>query len=129
MKPYIYTLAIFLAVFLASCVQEEHPKTITFSVDMNGIENVANVGIRGDFTDQRWTQTVFLTDEDGDGIYSVTLSQKTAIYGIEFKFVNQGSDYELRDQENREIVFEYKPETIEYIAKFNNNKNIVLNRK
>lgn len=129
MKKYNITFAIILALFLASCVQEEHQKTVTFSVDMNGIENAGNVGIRGDFTDPNWRQTVPLTDEDGDGVYSTTITQKTAIYGIEFKFVNQGSDYELKDQPNRELVFEYKPETIEYIAKFNNNKDININRK
>ena len=129
MKKYISTFAIILAMFLASCVQEEHQKTVTVYLDMNGIENVGNVGIRGNFTDQSWRQTVPLTDEDGDGIYTTTLSQKTAVYGIEFKFVNQGSDYELKDQPNRELIFEYKPETIEYIAKFNNNKDIKINRK
>jgi major membrane immunogen (membrane-anchored lipoprotein) len=128
MKKYTYTFAIILALFLASCVQEEHEKTLTFSVDMNGIENAGNVGIRGNFTDQQWRETVPLTDEDGDGIYTTTVSQKTAVYGIEFKFVNQGFDYELKDKENREIVFEYKPETIEYIAKFNNNTDITIHR-
>lgn len=129
MKKYSITFAIILAFLFASCVQEEHEKSVTFSVDMNGIENVGDVGIRGDFTDPNWRQTVPLTDEDGDGIYSTTITQKTAIYGIEFKFVNQGSDFELKDQPNRELVFEYKPETIEYIATFNNNKDITINRK
>ena len=127
MKKYINIIV--FALLLASCVQKEHQKTVTVYLDMNGIENVGNVGIRGNFTDQSWRQTVPLTDEDGDGIYTTTLSQKTAIYGIEFKFVNQGSDYELKDQPNRELLFEYKPETIEYIAKFNNNTDITINRK
>jgi hypothetical protein len=129
MKKYISTLALVLALFLASCVQEEHQKTVTVYLDMNGIENVGNVGIRGNFTDPSWQQLVPLTDEDRDGIYTTTLSQKTAVYGIEFKFVNQESEYELKDQPNRELIFEYKPETIEYIAKFNNSKDITINRK
>jgi len=114
---------------LSSCVQEVHQKTITFSVDMSEVENPINVGIRGDFTDNRWRETLALSDEDGDGIYTATFSQETAVYGIEFKFVNQGNDYELKEQPNREIIFEYKPETMEYIAKFNNNKDITINRK
>ena len=129
MKKYISTLIIVLAFSLTSCVQEEHEKTITFSVDMKNIENAGNVGIRGDFTDNPWRETVPMTDEDGDGIYSFTVSRKTAIYGIEFKFVNQGVDYELKDRPNRELVFEYKPERIEYIATFNNNTDITINRK
>jgi hypothetical protein len=120
---------ILFVLLFTSCVQEEHEKTITFLVDMNGIDNVGSVGIRGDFTDQQWRETVPLTDEDGDGIYTATLTQKTAIYGIEFKFVNQGFDYELKGEPNRELVFEYKPETIEYIATFNNNKDIKIIRK
>jgi len=126
MKKYIHI--ILFALFLASCVQEEHEKKVTVYLDMNGVENVGNVGIRGNFTSPRWNQLVPLTDEDGDGIYTATLTQKTAVYGIEFKFVNQGSEYELKDQPNRELVFEYKPETIEYIATFNNNKDIKINR-
>ncbi len=129
MKNLNYTIALIALVLMASCVQEEHQKTITFSLDMRGVENPGNVGIRGDFTDQRWRETVALTDEDGDSIYSVTLSQKTAIYGIEFKFVNQDDQFELKDQENREIIFEYKPEVIEYTATFNNNKDFKINRK
>ncbi len=129
MKRIIYTFVLMLALIMTSCVQEEHQKTVTVYLDMNGIENVGNVGVRGDFTDKAWRETISLTDEDGDGIYTVTLSQKTAVYGIEFKFVNQGNDYELKDQPNREIVFEYKPEAIEYIAKFNNNTDIKINRK
>ena len=126
MKKYIYTL--FFALLLACCVQEEYEKTVTVYLDMNGVENVGNVGIRGNFTSPRWNQLIPLTDEDGDGIYTITLTQKTAVYGIEFKFVNQGSEYELKGQPNRELVFEYKPETIEYIAIFNNNKDIKINR-
>ncbi|MAD97556.1 MAG: hypothetical protein CMB99_09555 [Flavobacteriaceae bacterium] len=129
MKNLTYLIVALTVVFMSSCVQEEHQKTITFSVDMRGVENPGNVGIRGDFTDQRWRETVAMTDEDGDSIYSVTLSQKTAIYGIEFKFVNQDDQFELKDQNNREIIFEYKPEVIEYMAKFNNNKDFKINRK
>ena len=66
------------ALFLSSCVQETHLKTVTFQVDMKGIENVSDVGIRGSFTPNQWTETVPLNDEDGDGIYEGTFSHKTA---------------------------------------------------
>lgn len=129
MKRIIYTFVFSLVFIMTSCVQEEHQKTVTVYLDMSEVENVGNVGVRGNFTDKAWRETISLTDEDGDGIYTTTLSQKTAVYGIEFKFVNQGSDYELKDQPNRELLFEYKPEIIEYHAKFNNNKDIKINRK
>ena len=120
MKNLIYVIALMVIVSLSSCVQEEHQKTIQFQVDMNGVENVNQVGIRGDFTDRRWQQTIPLSDENKDGIYEVSLTDTTAVYGIEFKFVLNGNDYELKDQKNREIVFEYRPEKIVYSAKFNN---------
>ena len=129
MKKYITLTIVIISLALQSCVQEEHQKTITFSVDMNEVENVANVGIRGDFTERAWKETIPLKDEDGDGIYTLTISRKTATHRISFKFVNQGSEYELKDQENRDLIFIYQPETIEYITKFNNNKEVIVNRK
>lgn len=119
MKKYI-TLITVLALLLTSCVQEEHDKKITFLVDTNGIENVESIGIRGDFLPNQWRETVPLSDENKDGIYEISFSEKTAVYGISFKFVKNGKDYELKGENNRELVFEYKPETIIYRTKFNN---------
>ncbi len=110
---------IVVAVITQSCVQETHTKTITFKVDMTTVENPKNVGVRGSFTSNPWNDTAPLTDEDNDGIYEGTFSQKTAINKVEFKFVNNNSDYELTDLKNRVIEFEYKPEIITYKAVFN----------
>lgn len=112
-----FTLPLILILF-SSCVQETHTKTVTFKVDMTFVENVSNVGIRGDFTDNPWTQTAPLTDDNNDGIYEGTFLQKTAINQIQFKFVNQGGDYELKGTDNRVIEFEYNPEIITYEAIF-----------
>lgn len=111
----------------ASCVQKEYEKTITFKVDMTHVENVKNVGIKGNFTNQRWEETIPLTDENKDGIYVITLSQQTATNAIEFKFVNNDI-YELKDQENRRIQFEYKPEKITYAAKFDSIKFEIIRK-
>ena len=102
-----------------SCVQETHTKTVTFKVDMNAIENVSNVGVKGNFTDNPWNETASLIDDNRDGIYEGTFSQKTAVNSIEFKFVHN-DNYELKGQDNRSIQFEYKPETIVYEGGFNN---------
>ena len=99
-------MVIAISISFASCVQKEHLKTVTFSVDMNGIENVESVGIKGDFTDQPWRQTVPLSDENGDGIYEITFNRETAAYGIEFKFVKNENQVELKGLDNRELVFE-----------------------
>ena len=112
-------IIILIAIISQSCVQETHQKTVTFRVDMTSVPTANNVGVRGSFTANSWTETAPLTDKNGDGIYEGSFSQKTAINSIEFKFVNN-DDYELKGQNNRTINFEYKPETIVYEAVFNN---------
>lgn len=119
MKQIISILAIAILFCTTSCVQETHLKTMTFKVDMNGIKNAENVGIRGNFTNPSWKQMIPMTDDNNDGIYEVTLSEKTAVNAIRFKFVNQNDQYEMKDQPNRKLAFEYKPQTITYEATFN----------
>ena len=128
MKIDIKLIAMLAIILFASCVQKEHMKTVTFSVDMNGIEHVESLGIKGDFTDQPWRQTIPLSDEDGDGIYEITFNRETAAYGIEFKFVKNENQIELEGQPNRELVFEYKPETILYQTKYNDTQNVIIKR-
>ncbi len=129
MKKYTITLAFVFSFIFTSCVQQEHQKEVTIAVDMNDMEAFESIGIRGNFLPSKWRETVPMTDEDKDGIYTITFQRKTAAYGIEFKFVKNGNEFELKDQDNRAIVFEYRPETIEYTGKFNNNKDIKINRK
>ncbi len=121
MKTNIYPhlIGMLLILCLSSCVQKRHPKTITFKVDMNGIEGISEVGIAGEFTATPWKEVLPLNDEDRDGIYEGTFSKETAYNGFEFKFVADGT-YELEGKDNRAIVLEYKPETLVYEATFNN---------
>ena len=121
-------LLLLLPLLLYSCVQETHLKTVTFKVDMNGEDEVENVGIRGSFTPNSWNETVPLSDEDGDGIFEATFSQKTAISQIQFKFVNRNS-YELEGKDNRVLKFAYEPETITYKAIFDNEQEIQIIKK
>ncbi|PQJ80004.1 hypothetical protein BTO18_12855 [Polaribacter porphyrae] len=109
-------------------MQEEFEKKVTFIVDTNGIENITSLGIRGNFLPNQWRETVPLKDDDNDGVYEITFNEKTAVYGISFKFVQNGFDYELKNEENRQIVFEYKPETIVYKTKFNNSKSEITRK-
>lgn len=103
----------------SSCVQETHQKVITFKIDMNAVENVANVGLKGNFTNPSWKQFIPMTDDNNDGVYEVTLTDTTAVNNIRFKFVNQNDQFELKNQPNRILNFEYKPETLTYEATFN----------
>jgi len=109
-----------LLVVLSSCVQQEHLKTVTFKVDMSQLENVSNVGIRGQFTSPPWEVTLPMEDKNSDGIYEVTLTESTAQSSVNFKFVNQNDQFELEGKPSRSISFEYEPETLEYQAIFNN---------
>ncbi len=53
--------------------------------------------------------------------------KKTGQNTLQFKFVNHDDQFELSDQDNRVITFEYRPETIVYEAVFNDpNAKIVV---
>ena len=120
MKVIIKIIIVASILTLESCVQDTHLKTVTFKVDMNRVENPFKVGLRGEFTNNPWNETIFLTDDNKDGIYEGTFSQKTAQNKVEFKFVNQNDQFELKEGNNRMITFKYKPETVIYEAIFNN---------
>ncbi len=122
MKRIYLLVSTCIALLLGACVQETHLKTVTMRVDMNTVENVGNVGLRGNFTSPPWQETLLLEDPDGDGVYEGTFSQQAANGQISFKFVNQNEQFELPGQDNRSLSFEYKPETIVYTAKFNDPK-------
>jgi len=128
MKIKITIFKIFLIVLmLSSCVQKEHLKEVTFEVDMNETIHNNQVGLKGEFTNPPWSVVVPMKDNNGDGIFEVTLSQKTAQNSVEFKFVNNDEEIELNGQLNRKIRFEYKPERITYSGIFNrkNGKQII----
>jgi len=116
-----------IALISFSCVQQTQPKSITVKVDMNGIENHSKVGIRGS-NPLSWNDTTYLTDEDKDGIYEGRFEIYTANYNVEFKFVNHESEFELQDQNNRSLTFEYKPENIIYSATFDSLDDIKIIR-
>lgn len=117
-----------VVLLFASCVQKEFDKKVTFLVDTNGIKDITSIGIRGNFLPNKWKETVPLIDKNNDGVYEITFNEKTAVYGINFKFVKNGVDYELKDEENRQIVFEYKPEIIVYKTKFDNTTSEIIKK-
>jgi hypothetical protein len=119
---------ILILVAVTSCVQDAHLKTITVKIDMTTIENPAKVGIRGTHP-LSWDETTYLNDPDGDGIYEDTFQIYATGNTVEFKFVNNGTEFELQDKSNRILSFEFKPETIIYEAIFNNTTAIKITRK
>ena len=120
MKNTTHILILIFALALTNCVQETHLKTVTFKVDMRQVESPSQVGIRGNFTENPWNDTLIMTDDDADGVFELTVEKKTAVNGIQFKFVNAFDQFELQDQNNRRIQFEYEPEIIVYETVFNN---------
>jgi hypothetical protein len=110
----------FIAIILNSCVQKTHLKTIQLKLDMTNVENPSDVGLRGEFGSNPWNETVYLADDDGDGIYEGSITKQTGQGSIEFKFVNHHEEFELQGQNNRFIIFKYHPETLIYEAVFNN---------
>lgn len=117
MKTIKHLFGILTFIVLSSCVQESHPKEINVKLDMTAQESRYKVGIRGEFP-LSWEETTYLDDKDGNGIYEGTFKIYTASSAIEFKFVNNDNQFELKDQGNRVLNFEYKPETISIDAVF-----------
>lgn len=128
MKFITYIGILTILTSLASCVQKTQQKNITVMVDMNGIENISQVGIRGTYP-LSWNETTYLSDDNGDGIYENTFEIFTASQSIEFKFVNNNDSFELQNQNNRSLTFKYKPEVIVYKATYNNRNNIKITRQ
>ncbi len=126
MKKQIVLAVTLACLALTSCVQETHTKNISVEVDMTNVENVADVGIRGNFTSPPWNKTLLLKDPDGDGIYAGSFTRQAANGNISFKFVNQSDLYELQGQNNRSLQFEYKPETITCKAVFDNPETMII---
>jgi len=120
MKVIKHTIYIVLALLLTNCVQEKHKKTIHFKLDMRGVDNIKNVGVRGQFTSPSWEKTIYLNDTNNDSVFEGSITREAAQYGFQFKFVNQDSIYELKNQSNRTVLLQYKPETLLYEAIFNN---------
>lgn len=128
MKTLKYTLIALCALGLTNCVQESHPKDINVKLDMTSVENPTKVGIRGQFP-LSWDETTYLEDTNGDGIFEGTFNIYTANKEIEFKFVNQDNQFELQDQNNRVLEFEYHPEKILVEATFENPETKIIKNK
>lgn len=112
-------ISLSLVILAAACVQQTHLKTVNLKVQTGEDSNIESIGVRGEFTNSPWSETIPLLDEDKDGVYEGSFSMSTGQYGVEFKFVKNGDVYELENKKNRLIKFEYKAETIFYTCTFN----------
>jgi hypothetical protein len=99
------SLAILLCCLLLSCVQKTKNRTIHFSVDMRAVADVQTVAIQGDSNPLSWRQNVYLTDEDGDRIYTASILFETPYKYIDVKFVLNEDELELDGKPNRRVIF------------------------
>lgn len=73
---------------------------VFFQVDMNHVNNVNKVTVRGDKEPLSWNKDFILSDDDNDGIFTGKVKIDSPYRYLRFKFLNDG-DYELMDGENR----------------------------
>ncbi|MEM1326520.1 MAG: S41 family peptidase [Bacteroidota bacterium] len=106
------TCLFLMAALLWSCSSKAQ-YTITFQVDTKHI-TPQNITIRGSVSPLSWDKDYRLTDEDGDGIYTATISFKTSDRSVQFRFVNEG-ETELQGSDARRIFFKDEPITKTYI--------------
>lgn len=100
-----------------SCVQESYNQTVTVILDVSDISVINSVGVRGDDKPLSWKQDFEMKPLVKDSLYTATFSGKTGLLFTEIKFVVNG-EFELKDQDNRRLVFDKSKKTI-YKATFN----------
>ncbi|SFR47675.1 hypothetical protein SAMN04490243_1955 [Robiginitalea myxolifaciens] len=127
MQSKIISFTVLLALVLTtSCVQETHVKEIHFQVDTGSDESIGAVGIRGSLPPLSWNETIELSDPDGDGIFTGKVLVDTGHSSMSFKFVAEDGSYELANQNNRNLEFEYQPQVIRYSTIWNNPEATVV---
>ncbi len=96
----LFTLYFFWALTTTLSAQS----TLNFQVDLNGEKSVDEVGLRGNIPPLSWNESLPMTDEDGDGIYTLSLEFPTAQAGdiLEYKFLKDGI-WERQDIDNRKV--------------------------
>lgn len=89
-----------------ACVQEKRSVEITFNVEMSLEENVQSVDVIGEYDPLSWDKPLALSDPDGDRIYSATFTCAIPYHYMEYKFMKNGEEIELYNQNNRKVRVE-----------------------
>ena len=113
---------------ITGCVQKTHVKKIYFTIDMRSAGSFEKVGVRGDIKPLSWQESILLTDEDMDSIYTTEVEVNTASNQLNFKFVIDESEFELDGKDNRVLPFEYKEEDLNYSTKFNQVESVITKK-
>lgn len=113
-------ILISLIFVLTSCVQKSSKKTIVVKLNVEGVKDIQNIGIRGSEKPLNWDYDFELKPIKKDTLYEATFSLVTGYKFTEAKFTVNGQ-FELNEKPNRKIMFSDKDTTI-YEAKFNDVK-------
>ncbi|QIX63331.1 hypothetical protein HER32_20000 [Hymenobacter sp. BT18] len=108
-----------LGFLLPACVQPAHNKTVVYLLDVRGIPNVQQVGLRGRDNPLSWDQDLPLTPVGNDSsLYRTVVTTRTGYLVTEVKFTVNG-EFELQQADNRRIAFGAPGDTVVYRARFN----------
>ncbi len=102
---------------LTSCVQKSSKKTVILKLNVQGINNIQSVGIRGNENPLSWDYDMELQPIIKDTLYTATFSIVTGYKFTEAKFT-VNSQFELNEKDNRRILFNENDTTV-YEATFN----------
>ena len=116
MKNYKLLIVIVAVFSVASCVQQSSNKTIIVKLNVEGIQNIQTVGIRGEEKPLSWEYDLELKPIIKDTLYVATFSMVTGYTLTEAKFTVNGQ-FELTEKNNRKIMFANSDTTV-YEAKF-----------
>lgn len=106
-----------LCLFLTGCVQKSYKKTVVFTLDVSGINNIKKVGVRGNDKPLSWDNDAKMEENKREGIYKITTTFETGYKCTEIKFV-VNDIFEFQNEANRRILFSEKDTTF-FKAKFN----------
>ncbi|MCB0534763.1 MAG: hypothetical protein H6574_14420 [Lewinellaceae bacterium] len=98
-----------LACCFSLCAVAQQSLQLTFQIDLapaaKQISSKTNVGLRGGQFPLSWEKSLDLTDNDGDGIYTTTVTFENGIKDgvLEYKFILDDKTWEL-DGQNRLLL-------------------------
>ena len=95
---------------LHSCVQKTTFRTVVFTLDVSGIQNIKTIGIRGGDHPLTWERDYPMKEIVKDSLYQVTISGHAGRLYTEMKFSVNGK-LEEQHSENRQIFFHGKDTT------------------
>jgi hypothetical protein len=92
-------------------------RTVVLTLDVSGIPNIQNTGVRGSGNPLSWDEDLPLKALVPDSLYTVTVTGQTPYDFAEIKFTVNGQ-FELEGKENRKVYFA-NGDTTFYRAIFN----------